>query len=526
MRIPFFLKVISGGIFGASFLLFVGVPLWTVVWKAWTELEGSTPYFDPVILSITLATFQQAVWSVLFSIALGVPLGVVLGRRLKSGSRLAGLSHVLCSVPFVVPSIVAAMSWVTLLSLFQSSVLYSVEAVILAHIFFNAPWVAYLVAQSMQDVRDSEIQAARLLGGGHLAQWRWVYWPTVKWTLGAAVAQVFSFCVMSFVLVLILGGGPPVETLETAIYTRVRFGELDLPGAIVCAIYQLFMTLIPWGGILYLRKRSKVSTVSRGQSHSKGRIIKRDFALVMVSFLVLVPYIVLVVSAFLQGLGVQSSSEWTALTLAFEVSLQLAFLSAAFSVVFAGAALIWSLSLKKHPLWRAMVEVAMTLPSGISILIIGLGFWMAYSHWVDPFEGSLMAMVCLQSVIFGSIAFRMMWGFLHSSSKDQLESALLLGASPMRAFFVVEWPKWKWILLRVYLLVWAASLGEVAAVSLFYSEELIPLPLLVTRWMAQYRFESAQTLSVGLLVLSVTAVLLASFLYPETGRKSDERASC
>jgi ABC-type Fe3+ transport system permease subunit len=45
----------------------------------------------------------------------------------------------------------------------------------------------------------------------------------------------------------------------------------------------------------------------------------------------------------------------------------------------------------------------------------------------------------------------------------------------------------------------ALALGELGAVSLFYSEKWISLPLRLSRWMQQYRFEDAQGVSALLL---------------------------
>jgi ABC-type Fe3+ transport system permease subunit len=78
----------------------------------------------------------------------------------------------------------------------------------------------------------------------------------------------------------------------------------------------------------------------------------------------------------------------------------------------------------------------------------------------------------------------------------------------------VEWSRWKPPLFSAFAMVVGASLGEVAAVSLFYSENLIPLPLLVSRWSAQYRFEDAQSVAVLLLFLCSGVILLA---YPFIG---------
>jgi thiamine transport system permease protein len=78
---------------------------------------------------------------------------------------------------------------------------------------------------------------------------------------------------------------------------------------------------------------------------------------------------------------------------------------------------------------------------------------------------------------------------------------VLLGASPVSAFWAVEWPRWREPIIRVLSVSAASSLGELGAVSLFYSEKLIPLPLFISRLMQQYRFGDAQGVSALLFVL-------------------------
>ena len=65
-----------------------------------------------------------------------------------------------------------------------------------------------------------------------------------------------------------------------------------------------------------------------------------------------------------------------------------------------------------------------------------------------------------------------------------------------------------------------ASIGEVAAVSLFYSESMMPLPLLVTRWMGQYRFDEA--MAIAALLFLVSGGLMAIFWRIQNGQKKGE----
>ena len=205
--------------------------------------------------------------------------------------------------------------------------------------------------------------------------------------------------------------------------------------------------------------------------------------------------------------GLPFSARWSTLSdpgllPALWVSLRLALAVGLVSMVSALAALLVA---RRDGRW---VAVLMALPGGVSVLVLGLGVWLAYGRWLDPFEGSWLAMILLQSVLFFPFAFRTLWPLALRVQRRQLEAALVLGASPVRAFLWVEWPRWRGSVLGALAVVLAGSLGEVAAVSLFYSEKLVPLPLLVQRWMGQYRFDEAQALAALLLLLSAGTLWL------------------
>ena len=165
---------------------------------------------------------------------------------------------------------------------------------------------------------------------------------------------------------------------------------------------------------------------------------------------------------------------------------------------------------RPRPALVALLTSIQVLPSGISVLVLGLGLWLAYGRWVDPFEGSFAAMAILQATLFVPLAFRTLWPVAMGTQTRLLEAAATLGARPIRAFWIIEWPRWRGPLATAAGVIAGASLGEVAAVSLFYSENLIPLPLLVARWMGQYRFEEARAVAGLLLLLSAGTVSLVT----------------
>ncbi|MCM2278734.1 MAG: ABC transporter permease subunit [Oligoflexia bacterium] len=486
----------------ALWVALVAVPLFAVL----SRVKGPEALFDPGVLGIARLTALQAVASAGISALVGLPLGLWMG---SFGGRLAAACESLLAMPFGVPSIVAAMAWVVLLGksgpLAFLDLSYSLGAVILAHVFFNVPWVALLVAQSRRGLAPRLEEAASGLGAGAWARFRFVAWPQVRWAFWSASAQALAFCVMSFALVLVLGGGPPVQTLETALYGRVRFGALDLSGAVACAAWELVLTLIPWCAVLWFqsRERRAIGNADAGWSRRSSRFGSIS-AVALGSFFIL-PYLGVYAGSF--G-GLSPGDFFGEIRAPLLVSVELACLSGL------GALLLAVLTLFAMGFVRSRASVGnalaalLLLPGGMSALVLGLGLWLAYGRWIDPFAGSLAAMAALQVALFFPIAFRALWPLAQAMPLRRLEAALTLGASPWRAFWLLDWPRWRGPVSSALGLVIAASISEVAAVSLFYSEELVPLPLLVSRWMAQYRFEEAQAVAALLLTLAMGSVLI------------------
>ena len=466
--------------------------------------------FSPEILEAVRATATQAGWSTAISAAIGLPLGLWVGRL--SPARTA-FARACLAIPYGVPSLVAASAWVLWLG--RSGWLaragfgigaewsYTMRAVILAHSFLNIPLVALLVAQTRMQIPARLLEVASVLGAGAWARFRFVLWPELRWALGAGAAQVFGLCSMSFALVLILGGGPPVETLETALYARIRSGSVDFSGAAACALWELALTLLPW--LLLMVARAFATRAGAGAGAAVESRAGRGWegrALGAVCFLAIAPYLVILLSSPPTVFFDRELLSQLARPLA--VSLELAACSA-FGALTVAALGLTALASARSRAARALLLGALSLPAGVSILVVGLGFWFAYGAWLDPFSGSFAAMVILQIALFAPVAFRVLWPLASGVQRRLLEAAVTLGASPLRAFWCVEWPRWRIAVGSALGLVAAASLGEVAAVSLFFSEDLVPVPLLITRWMGQYRFREAEALAGVLLILSAGA---------------------
>jgi len=521
MKAPLYLRIPAAVVSVAFWVFFLAVPLVTVFLSSAGDVAGTgavmgTGMFAPATLAVVRTTVWQALLSTAFSLLAGFPLGLWAGTVLSG--RAARISNALLAMPYGVPTVVVATAAVMIMGrsglLARCGIvfewLYTLKGLVLVHVFLNAPLVALVVARARAGVPSGAVEAARTLGAGRLPVLWHIVRPHLQWNVAGVAVQVFGLCSMSFALVLILGGGPPVETLETAVYLHVRGSWPDVGAAAGAAIWQGVVTMLPWAAVVFFQSRSGSAGAGAGGAGGlpSGHVPAGVGAWLCVFFCLLfvVPYLAYLVTAP-WALWLDPSFAG-GLARPVVLTLLLSILSATGALVVAAAGVFFSLTLP--PPVRSVPAFLMSLPSGVSILVLGLGVWMAYGGLIDPFEGSLAAMAALQTVTLVPLVFKLLWPLAGGMRFHDMEAALTLGAIPARAFMLVEWPRWRPVVLSAFGLSLGAAAGEVAAVSLFYSERLVTLPLAMTRMMGRYDFEKAHAAGAALLVVALSLAAGAS----------------
>jgi len=441
---------------------------------------------DPAVLSVVQATVKQALLSLGFSSVFGFALGMLCHDRRSI--------RVLLAFPIAVPGVVAAAAWVAVLGqhgfvhrlLGEAFLLYSLKAVVIAHVFFNAPWIALRLIEARSGFPKPQAEAARTLGASRFQVFTRVEWPFLRPAFTQALAQVWLWCVMSFSLILILGGGPPVDTLETAIYSRIRYGSLNMNGALGCALWQILLTALPAFWLMRQKKNRLESIVSRAP-RSASRVQRAFEAFAILIFIS--PYFLMIHSKLFSGLHrdfvLEALGAWSHSLL---ISLGVSFLVFILSV---GA-------------WVGVRRgrSAFLLPGGLSTLVLSLALWRVYGGFIDFFSGSVFALIAVQAVLFLPWLVRIGFSLQQTQPQKELEAARSLGAKPLRAFLQVDLWRWKGPVLLTLLGVFTASLGETAAVSFFQGSGVQTVPLFMMRLMSGYRFDEAEVVAVSLLLFS------------------------
>jgi len=250
----------------------LGVPGGIAEW-----VGSGTP---PIKTGLIGFTAWQAALSTVASIALGLPGAYLLARWEFPGRRTV---RSLTLLPFVLPSIMVAVGFLAMfggqgllndllaaLGFARVEFVFTLELVVLAHAFYNAPLVTRLVTTAWESVDRRRVETARTMGASRVRAFRDVVLPQLLPALLTAALLTFVFTFMTFPIVLALGG-LQLATLEVWLYSRVQ--NLALEEAATLGAIETALSL----GLTYVYLRYEAVQVRAGRS---GRGLSRSRLLV------------------------------------------------------------------------------------------------------------------------------------------------------------------------------------------------------------------------------------------------------
>jgi thiamine transport system permease protein len=524
----------------AFLALFFYYPLGSILAGGLTEAGGRISLGrvarilgDPYYLRIIGFTFQQALLSTLLSVALGLPGAWLLARY---EFPLKGAVRALTTVPFVLPSIIVVLGFVrffgnngvlnrALMQVLGLSepplrVLYSLQAILLAHAFYNFPIAARIVGSLWSRLPISTEEAARSLGAHGAKLFFRVTLPQLSPALLAAGALIFIFCFLSFAVVLVLGGGPRFSTLEVEVY-RLAKVSLDLPAAGALALVGALLSLgFLW---IYLRLASRSSFTEELSGAAGGRrlaeLLARPAGVPALAYLALLALVVLAPILTVVAYSLQARSGWRAGGWSLEWYRRLAAPGGVYlgairnSLVFGGLTVALALPLGTLLAWwsarrrfvgAGALEAALMLPLGVSSVILGLGYLKAYQGLPWRLAGSWVAVVFAHTVVAYPFVIRAVSPVLRKLPGSLQEAARSLGAGAWQLFFRVELPLLKGALITGAAFAFGISVGEINATLMLSPPGVVTMPLAVYRLIGSYNFAGACAMG--------TVLMLACFL--------------
>jgi thiamine transport system permease protein len=494
------------------------LPYGASFFKAFSAGGDITVWENTALLSITLFTLKQAFFSVLVSLALGLPGAWFIGN---SSSRGTPILRTLTAIPFAMPSILVVLGfvlffgnsgWVNRIFVSLSGadegpfrILYKPQAIILAHGFFNFPLVIRLVGDGLGRARRAYASAAASLGASPVLIGITVILPLAIPSLMSAALLVFLYCFTSFAVVLVLGGGPASTTLAVEIYRYARIflsyhnaGALALVETLIAV--SLFLTYVFFGKKFRIIKTDVQDRIETGKKSFVSRVIMIVYGLVM-AFFILGPLLSIPLESLLyrpsrSAAQVLTLRWWqslgdTCLPALFR-SLILALFSAStacvLAVLAAGSVKLLEEQNRGNTAWANLVRFFAAAPVISSGIVLGLGWLILYGR---TFSRTPLALVTLHAVTALPFAFNFVSEGFRSLPARLLDAASAFGAEPLRGLLTTALPLSLPHIRSAWGFAAALSLGELNAVMMLGMEGWETLPLYIYRAVGAYRYGTA-----------------------------------
>ena len=530
---------------GPAFFLFLFFyyPLGSVLVGGLTDQSGALSLAiiyallrDPYYLKIIGFTVWQAILSTLLSVLLGLPGAYLLARYEFRGKRLV---QALTTIPFVLPSIIVVLGFVRffgnngvlnrlLMALFgleepALKVLYSFQAILLAHAFYNFPIVVRIVSSLWRRIHPGTEEAARSLGAhGFRLFWR-VTLPQILPGILSAAALVFIFCLLSFAIVLVLGGGPRYSTLEVEVY-RLAKVSLDLKTGSALALVGAVISLVFL--YAYIKAQQRTSFAEQMlEDYERPRLasmLRSPRGMFYLLYLLLMAVVILAPMVTVVAYSFQVRSGWGQQAVSLEWYRRIfsggAYLRAVLNSLFFGTmtvllalpmgTLLAYVGSRSRFAGSQLLQALVMLPIGISSIILGLGYLKAYRNFPWHIVGSWYAIVFAHTVIAYPFVIRVTSATFRKMKPSLPEAARSLGAGPWQLFWHLELPLARFALITGAAFAFGISVGEINATLILYNEKMITIPVMIYRLIGSYNFIGACAMGSVLMLFCFLAFLI------------------
>ncbi len=521
------------------------------VGAVWSDgLPTLTPLLDvltdPFYHDLFGFTIYQALLSTVASVALGLPGAYLLARYEFTGRRTL---RSLTMLPFVLPSIMVAVGFLAMfgqhgflndvlrtLGFGPVNVLFSLEIIVLAHAFYNAPLVTRLVTAAWESVDVRRVETARAMGASPARAFRDVVLPQLLPSLLTAALLTFIFTFMSFPIVLALGG-LQLATVEVWIFARVQ--DLALAEAATLATIETVFSLLLM--YVYLRYEARQAAgTSGGRPLDRRRLLvgwqtfrdPRRLGLLTYSGVALVVFAGPLLSLLVESLTGPNGSFTTAYY-EFLVSQQTATASGTTrplpaivnSLVFGAGTLLVAVPMgivvavvaTRDVVGSRAAEAILTAPIAVSGIVVGLGLLQTLVFGTVLFGYRItvlgpVAIVLAHAVAAYPFVTRNVTPALGSLDTRLVDAARSLGATRVRALLDVELPLIGAALTAGAAFAFAISIGEFDSTVLLSSNvDSYTMPVALERYIGNRSLGPSlgPATAMGTVLLAITA---ASFV--------------
>lgn len=474
------------------------------------------------ILGLVRISLIQAGLSMVISLVAGAAIALALARRTHFRARPIFVAAL--NVATVLPAIVTVFAIVAvfgrsgwfgdigrMLGVETGSWVFGLEGVLLAHLLLNAPLAARVYLAALASISTEQWRLASQLGMPPLAIFRFIDLPVLLRETAGIGALIFLACFTSFAIVLALGGGPAVSTLEVAIFEAVRFNA-NFQQAALLAVLQIAVCLALLAPLTFLLSRRAPEAMPTGLAAIRPDIRFRATALLdrvvltATALFVVVPLAAIVVS----GIGSIGTLFESAVASAALTSLGIGIPAGLLSVgiAFGLATLSRHLRLGLGRKRRAdLIGLTALLVLVVSPITLSAGLFVVLRPWINPYAVAVPLIVIVNALMALPFTYRHVEPPLLLSAERYGRLGDSLGIGGWTRFRLMDWPLLRSPLIVGLTMAIALSLGDLGVAAFFGSSDLVTLPVLLYERLGSYRLSEAASVS-----LLLTGLVMAMFL--------------
>lgn len=499
--------------------------------------------FDAYVWRVARFTLLQASLSTVLSILFAIPVARALARQAAFPGRVWIIR--LMALPLGLPALVAALGLIGIwgrrgvlntalaaIGLDQPVSIYGLSGILVAHVFFNMPLAARLMLSGLERIPGEYWLVGANLGMRPLSIFRFIEWPVICGLLPGIAGLIFMLCATSFTLVLTLGGGPAASTIEVAIYQALRF-DFDPPRAIVLSLLQITVTAVLLVAIRFL-------TPKADEGHGGGRRVRRfdgrhgfgrsgDWLVIALAVLFLALPLASVVSSGLRSdlfRLVRDPMVQRALATSLVIALvsgSLCVISAAVMIRARQATLAPRRPLIAYRGLAAAISASSALVLLVPPVVLGAGWFLLLRPFGDITTFAPLLVILINMLMALPFVYRVLEPAMATHSARTARLAASLGLGGWHRLRLIDWPGLRKPVLMALSFACALSLGDLGAVALFGSQDMVTLPWLLYSRMASYRSTDAAGLALflGLVCLVLTIAGTPSAANDDHRRQDD-----
>jgi len=469
---------------------------------------------DPKFMRVLWFSFYQALLSSVLSFVVAIFPALYCA---KNSNAISTLLENVIFIPFFFPPVSMVIAFSTIFSSagilakigFTPNVLYTLKAILIAHVFYNSPIFVKYISHSLMTIQAEVFDASRLEGMNRIKTLLKIEFPLILPSILKAFFLVFTYSFMSFAVVLNLGG-IRYSTIEVSIANALR-GNFNFSQALFYALVQ-FAILFVINFILSNLLKESYEMAPPQKLKAKSSPVEKMIAWLYGLF----EYAIIIIGLS----GICFNHHEATFTLKHLFNLFSDELNRKFKIIASiinsvNVALIASTIATLIGYWLADLKTKLTdffiLPLlGVSGAFIGISLLYTNILYNVPFE----LLICFGFIF---ISVPLAYSFLYQSVKgfkhELLEAAFIDGANHFKAFLYVKFPILIPAILAVFFQVFAIIYGEFTISYTMQIRDFFPLASVVNYSLSAHRYYLESQAFASLNTIIVFATFFSASLF-------------